>query len=515
VVIACHFVASFAALGLPPFFPDLLPGLGDPQARWAGVLYVVPTACVAISAPLWGRLADRYGRKRLLLRAQLGLAVSFWLASQAQSVAQFAAVLVLQGLLGGTFSASHAYLASALRGPRLAGALTAMQFSARAALVVAPVTVALLAVRVGPQELYAWLAALPLLAALLVARLPEPAATAEQSASAAELGAPAARQAAPVAGLAASAAMQEASAAGLGTPAAGTRPQTSAAAPLPAVPLYALEATFVFATVVSFPYFLVLLREVVPSPGNGAAGILFALPHLFFLVAAGPTLAMLRTRVRTGLMVGFVGVALGLVLHALPAGAPGLVLGRLLFGAGLTAGLVALSVRTAEVARDRSPGALFGTLEMFSKTGAVIAGAVASLLAPRLGPAAPCLLGALIATGAAVVLFTRGRSARARIDPPLTSSYSQGFDILPALKDQDSNRSPEGSMLRFALHRQGQNSQVSTRCHGMSLRGLTLVQPSSVGLGYRPTGLNVRPSTDRRKRFLPAMNGRVSTIGVG
>ena len=80
VVIVCHFVASFAALGLPPFFTDLLPGLGDPGARWAGVLYVVPTACVAISAPLWGRLADRYGRKRLLLRAQLGLAVSFWLA---------------------------------------------------------------------------------------------------------------------------------------------------------------------------------------------------------------------------------------------------------------------------------------------------------------------------------------------------------------------------------------------------------------------------------------------------
>jgi hypothetical protein len=47
-------------------------------------------------------------------------------------------------------------------------------------------------------------------------------------------------------------------------------------------------------------------------------------------------------------MVGFVRVTLGLVLHALPFGAAGLVLGRLVFGAGLTAGLVALSVRTAQ-----------------------------------------------------------------------------------------------------------------------------------------------------------------------
>ena len=199
-----------------------------------------------------------------------------------------------------------------------------------------------------------------------------------------------------------------------------TREGTSPRPALP-VPLYALEAAFVFATVVSFPYFLVLLREQVPAAGSGTAGILFALPHLLFLVAARPALAVLRTRARAGLVVGFAGVALGLVLHALPLGAAGLVLGRLLFGAGLTAGLVALSVRTAQVARGRPPGALFGTLEMFSKTGAVVAGAAASLLAPRLGPAAPCLLGALVAATTALALVLRGRSTRPSVDPALTS----------------------------------------------------------------------------------------------
>src|SRR5664280_1200651 len=88
----------------------------------------------------------------------------------------------------------------------------------------------------------------------------------------------------------------------------------------------------------------------------------------------------------------------------------------------------------------------------------------------------------------------------------------RAVDILPAMNDQDSTRSPEGNVLRFALHRQGQNSQVSTRCHGMPCRSSLLVLPSSVGLGYRPTGLNVQPSTDRRKGFLPALNARVSTL---
>src|ERR1035437_2445949 len=88
------------------------------------------------------------------------------------------------------------------------------------------------------------------------------------------------------------------------------------------------------------------------------------------------------------------------------------------------------------------------------------------------------------------------------------------LDILPAINDQDSNRSPGGNVLRFALHRQGQNSQVSTRCHAMPCRGSLLVLPNSVRLGYRRAGLNVQPSTDRRKGFLPALNDWVSTLGV-
>jgi hypothetical protein len=47
---------------------------------------------------------------------------------------------------------------------------------------------------------------------------------------------------------------------------------------------------------------------------------------------------------------------------------------------------------------------------------------------------------------------------------------------------------------RFALHRQGQNSQVSTRCHALPCRGLVLRH------------------TDSRKGFLPALNDRVCTL---
>ncbi|MFB7614289.1 MFS transporter [Kitasatospora sp. NPDC056181] len=130
---ACYFVVSFAALGLPPFLTDTLPALGDPQGRWAGALYVVPTVFSALGAPLRGRLADRFGRKRLLLRAQLGLTVSFLLAGAADSLPAFTLALVLQGFLGGTFAATNGYLAAALDGAQLSRALTLMQGGAVAA----------------------------------------------------------------------------------------------------------------------------------------------------------------------------------------------------------------------------------------------------------------------------------------------------------------------------------------------------------------------------------------------
>jgi hypothetical protein len=67
---------------------------------------------------------------------------------------------------------------------------------------------------------------------------------------------------------------------------------------------------------------------------------------------------------------------------------------------------------------------------------------------------------------------------------------------------------------RFALHRQGQNSQVCPRWHAIPCRGLALVGPKRAGLGCCRAGLNVPPATDGPKLFLPARGERVSTLGV-
>ncbi|MER7581460.1 MFS transporter [Kitasatospora sp. NPDC097691] len=363
-VAACYFVASFAALGLPPYLTAILPGLGDPQARWAGILYIVPTVFSGLGAPLWGRLADRFGRKRLLLRAQLGLTVSFLLAGAADSLPAFTLALVLQGFLGGTFAATNGYLAAALDGSRLSRALTLMQGSARAALVAAPILVGALSPWIDPHRQYLVMAVLPLAAAVLLSLLPEPACPEAPEAT------------------------------------AGRASGKAASAPL--LTLYAFEFVFVFATVISFPYLIALAEQRLPGVDGTTTGVLFALPHLCYLVFAARTHRLFDSRPHTGIAIGFGFVALGLAGHAVAYSLPVFIAVRLLLGGGLTLGLVCLAVLAAGAAKGRPPGRMFGTLELVSKGGAVAAGAVAALANGRFGAAAPVVAGTAAALLAAV-----------------------------------------------------------------------------------------------------------------
>ncbi|KJK21117.1 transporter [Burkholderiaceae bacterium 16] len=374
VVMLCHFIAAFAALGMPPFFALILQRSLHNDVPWlAGAFYVVPTLLAAVSAPWWGRLADRFGKKPLLLRAQLGLAASFLLASYATSSFSFLAALVLQGVLGGTFSASNAYLATVASGTTLTRSLTAMQWSARAALVAAPACLGLWIGEASPIELYRWLALLPLAAAALIAWLPE--------------------------GDAASGAAKR----------PPQRPAgATAAAPATPRQIYVLQFAFVFATVVTFPYFIPDMQQRMPEISAATAGLLFGLPHLVYLAAA----PLLSRRLGLAPSLGLLATAYGtlvvtLAAQAAPLGLPALVAWRLLMGTAMTVGFIALHALVASVVHASNAGRTFGWFESSSKWGGVAAGLAAGAAVSIASPRAPYLLGAaLLATTVGYLLLT-------------------------------------------------------------------------------------------------------------
>ncbi len=284
-----------------------------------------------------------------------------------------------------------------------------MQGSARAALVAAPILVGVLSPWIDPHRQYLLMAVLPLTAAVFLSLLPEP-------------GRPGAKATAESAA--------EAGTASEPDPALGPGPgsATAAAAPTDATAdeptgrtplrvLYGLEFAFVFATIISFPYLISLAEERLPGVSGTTTGVLFALPHLCYLAFAARTHTAFLHRPHTGIALGFGFVALGLAGHTVADSLPAFVAVRLLLGAGLTLGLVCLSVLAAEACRGRAPGRLFGSLEFVSKGGAVAAGAVAALVNGRFGATSPVLVGtaaALLAAVAATALSSHSRQRWSR-----------------------------------------------------------------------------------------------------
>jgi MFS family permease len=380
-VLVCHFAGAFGPMGLPPFLGLILVGLApDATERLIGWLYIAPTACLAISAPLWGRLADRWGRKPLLLRAQIGLAVSFLVAGLAGSLPLFVIALCLQGLLGGTFSASNAYLSEALPRKELSQALNLTQASARLALILAPAAVGFLIDRhIVPQNVYFVVALLPMIAVLML--LPLPAKGDPRTASAVDGAAPSSHD----------------------------RQMLSRSA------IMAGQTGFTLAMISTFP-FLVPYSMKAFGVSAGTAGWLFGLPHIVYLFTCLPLGRHLRDRDPVPWFAGGCLIVGGmLAVQAVTTSLPVFAMARLALGVGMTLGYVALNALITDTIEDASAGRTFGWFDSGAKLATIAASVGGGMIAAGggIGPLffAAALCGVL---SAAMIMLLRGSTAFTR-----------------------------------------------------------------------------------------------------
>ncbi|MGF6697172.1 hypothetical protein OKW38_001784 [Paraburkholderia sp. MM5496-R1] len=89
---------------LLPFLPLYVRQLGvsSPSAviQWSGIAFGATFLGTALTAPLWGRLADRFGRKPMLVRAAIGMALVMSLIGVAHNVYELVALRLIAGLVG-------------------------------------------------------------------------------------------------------------------------------------------------------------------------------------------------------------------------------------------------------------------------------------------------------------------------------------------------------------------------------------------------------------------------------
>lgn len=105
---------------LLPFLPIYVEQLGVKQSaaivEWSGVAFGATFLGTGLTAPLWGYLSDRYGRKPMLVRAAIGMALLMPLIGLAHNVYQLVLLRFAAGLIGGY--ASSATLLVATQTPR-------------------------------------------------------------------------------------------------------------------------------------------------------------------------------------------------------------------------------------------------------------------------------------------------------------------------------------------------------------------------------------------------------------
>ncbi|WP_269505236.1 MFS transporter [Burkholderia sp. IMCC1007] len=133
---------------LLPFLPLYVRQLGvDAQSaviQWSGVAFGATFLGTAVTAPLWGRLADRFGRKPMLVRAALGMAVVMSLIGVAHDVHQLVALRLVAGLVGGYASASTVMVGTQAPRERAGWALAILSTGALAGNLVGPLVGGLL-----------------------------------------------------------------------------------------------------------------------------------------------------------------------------------------------------------------------------------------------------------------------------------------------------------------------------------------------------------------------------------
>ncbi|WP_413507002.1 multidrug efflux MFS transporter [Serratia proteamaculans] len=157
VWLGCFFT-GLAMSQILPFLPLYIEQLGvsghQSLSIWSGLVFSGTFLVSALVSPLWGSLADRKGRKLMLLRASLGMAVVIALQGMVSNVYQLFALRALMGLTSGYIPNAMALVASQVPRDKSGWALGTLSTGPVTGVIVGPLLGGLMADHLGLRVVF-------------------------------------------------------------------------------------------------------------------------------------------------------------------------------------------------------------------------------------------------------------------------------------------------------------------------------------------------------------------------
>ena len=158
------FFTGLAISQILPFLPLYISQLGvsshEALSMWSGLTFSVTFLISAIVSPMWGSLADRKGRKLMLLRASLGMAIAILLQAFATNVWQLFLLRGIMGLTSGYIPNAMALVASQVPRERSGWALSTLSTAQISGVIGGPLMGGFIADHVGLPAVFCITAAL-------------------------------------------------------------------------------------------------------------------------------------------------------------------------------------------------------------------------------------------------------------------------------------------------------------------------------------------------------------------
>lgn len=153
-----------------PFLPLFLLQIGVHQhtEMWSGVLFSVSFLMGALISPYWGSLADRFGRKPMILRSGFSLFIVYLLTAFVSNPYELLALRAMQGLLAGYIPGAIALIATNTPEEKVGYALAFMSTSTATGSIVGPLLGGVIAKLFTSRVAFASAGMLVLLSTLLV-----------------------------------------------------------------------------------------------------------------------------------------------------------------------------------------------------------------------------------------------------------------------------------------------------------------------------------------------------------